>query len=225
MRGGVRPGTRGILLDVDGTLFDSFPAILASMNDALEETGDPPLRAGELRPLIGMPVRRQMALLRGMEGPAVAPLRDGYYRHFQRRVEEGIPLFPGVAETLERLGGRAIGTMTTRRTAVARRMLETAHIVERFVAIVGGDQVTRPKPHPDLVRVAAEAIGTRPRECVAVGDAAVDILAGRRAGAWTVAATYGYGALEDLRRAEPHAEIASIGDLVPVLEGLETGAE
>lgn len=211
----------GILLDVDGTLFDSFPAILGAMNDALDEAGEPHLQDAELRPLIGMPVRRQMALLRGMEGAAVEELRDRYYRHFERRVAEGIPLYPRVPETLEALGDRPLGTMTTRRTEVARRMLRAAHLEARFTAVVGGDQVTRSKPHPDLVLLAAQSVGRDASHCVAVGDAPVDILAGQRAGCQTVAATYGYGVLEELREAKPDAEIASFEGLPTALDRLQ----
>ncbi len=148
-------------------------------------------------------------------------IRDAYYRHFERRVAEGIPLYPRVPETLEALGDRPIGTMTTRRTAVARRMLRGARLEPRFTAVVGGDQVTRPKPHPELVYLAATAVGRPATACIVVGDAPVDVLAGRRAGAWTVAATYGYGDLEDLRQAGPHAEISSVEDLLPVVRALE----
>lgn len=212
---------RGLLLDVDGTLFDTFEAILDAMNAALEERGEDPLQRAELRPLIGMPVRRQMALLRGMEGDGVDDLRDRYYRHFGARVEAGLPLYPGVRDTLERLRDRPLGTMTTRRTAVTRRMLEGAGLLDRFAAVVGGDAVSRPKPHPDLVLLAAERVGRTAEACVAVGDAAVDILAGRAAGAWTVAALYGYGDKGELKEARPHREIRRFRELPTVLEESE----
>lgn len=211
----------GILLDVDGTLFDSFGAILASMNEGLADLGEPPLEDEELRPLIGMPVRRQMAILRGMRDPAAERLRARYYRHFDEKVDAGIPLYPGVREALRALADRPIGTITTRRTAVARRMLRGADLEEFFRAIVGGDAVSRPKPEPDLVLYAAEAIGTSGTHSLVVGDAPVDILAGRAAGAWTVAATYGYGGVEALREVEPHQEIAAFPELLEVVAGIE----
>ncbi|MDX1534099.1 MAG: HAD family hydrolase [Thermoplasmata archaeon] len=212
---------RALLLDIDGTLFDSFEAILASMNEALAEDGEPPLLETDLRPLIGMPVRRQMALIRGMEGPAVERLSERYYLHFEEHVEAGIALYPGVRETLETLAERPIGTITTRRTAVARRMLEGADLSVFFTSVTGGDAVARPKPAPDLVHHAARAVGRSASDCVAVGDAPVDLRAGRAAGARTVAALYGYGGVEALREVEPDGEIPTFSDLPATLEELD----
>ncbi|OGS50340.1 MAG: hypothetical protein A3K65_08180 [Euryarchaeota archaeon RBG_16_68_12] len=55
-----------------------------------------------------------------------------------------------------------------------------------------------------------------------MGDSPVDILAGRAAGAWTVAATYGYGSPASLWEAKPHAAIARFADLPAVLADLES---
>src|SRR5512137_2272610 len=130
----------GLLFDIDGTLMDTLEAIVASMNAALETFGVRPLTKEEIRPLIGMPVQRQMDLLRGMQGPVVDQITDLYYVHFMDHVERGLPLFTGVAETMPQLAGHPISTMTTRRLHGARRMLEVSGIAPYFKAIVGGDE-------------------------------------------------------------------------------------
>ncbi len=213
-----------LLLDIDGTLLDTFDAILEAMNLALAEFRVEPLRAEELRPLIGMPVEVQMKRLRGMEDPVVRSITDRYYREFHRLVDRGVRRYPGVAETLERLKDRPIATMSTRRREEAKHMLRIAGIDRYFRAIVGGDEVARPKPNPDLPLHAAKALRVPPAKAVVVGDSPVDIAAGRAAGTWTVAATYGYGGPEALREAKPHAEIARFPDLPAVLAALEAGA-
>ncbi|HYM39173.1 MAG TPA: HAD family hydrolase [Thermoplasmata archaeon] len=210
----------GLLFDIDGTLMDTLDAIVASMNAALESFAVKPLTTEELRPLIGMPVSRQMDLLRGMQGPVVDRITDMYYEHFMEHVEQGLPLYPGVRETMPRLGDHPISTMTTRRLYGARRMLEVSGIASCFTAIVGGDEVSRPKPYPDLPLYSARALGLEPGRCVVVGDAPVDILAGRAARMWTVAATYGYGNPAALREAKPHATIVRFAELPAVLEDL-----
>ncbi len=210
-----------LLLDLDGTLFDTLDAIIASMNAALHEIGEPPLRVEELRPLIGMPVSRQMDLLRGMQGPVVEVITDRYYDHFMGHVEAGLPVYPGVAKTLASMRGRRVGTMTTRRRDGARRMLEVAAIDRYFDVIVGGDEVSRPKPSPDLPLHAAKALNVPPEACVVVGDNPVDILAGRAARTRTVAVTYGYGDPDALRGARPDAEISQFSDLPRMLKDLD----
>ena len=210
-----------LLIDIDGTLLETLDAILEAMNLALAELHEPPLQSEELRPLIGMPVQRQMKLLRGMEGPVVEKLTDRYYEHFRAIIDRGVRLYPGVPTTLESLAGRRIATVSTRRRDEARHMLRVANIERYFTAIVGGDEVSRPKPHPDLPRFAANALRVPPSQAVVVGDSLVDIEAGRAAGTWTVAATYGYGELATLREARPHAEIARFSDLPRALADLE----
>ena len=95
-----------LLLDIDGTLLDTFDAILEAMNVALAEFRVRPLTAEELRPLIGVPVEGQMKMLRDMEGPVVDAIADRYYEVFHGLVDRGLRPYPGVPETLARLAGR-----------------------------------------------------------------------------------------------------------------------
>ena len=213
-----------LLFDLDGTLFDTFDILVEAQNGALAEFGEPPVDEAELRPLIGIPLAKQMEILRGMTGPKVGEINESYYRRFVALAERGVPLYPGVKETLAALADRRIGTMTTRRQKVADLMLRVAGIRPYFTKVVGGDEVARPKPEPDLPRHAAKALGLPPNECVVVGDSPVDILAGRAAGTWTVAATYGYGTREALREAKPHAELARFADLPEIVRALDARA-
>lgn len=212
-----------VLFDIDGTLMDTLDAIVASMNAALTEFQVRPLTREELRPMIGMPVARQMEELRGMQGPVVDRITDRYYEFFLEHVEQGLPLYPGVKETLSALHC-PVSTMTTRRLSGARRMLEVSGIARYFLAVVGGDEVSRPKPYPDLPLYSAKALGVPPEACVVVGDSPVDILAGRSARMWTVAALYGYGSPSGIRDAKPHAEIRGFADLPAVLDELDARA-
>ncbi len=215
--------TLALLFDLDGTLFETLDAIVESMNAALAEFDVRPITREEIRPMIGMPVARQMDQLRGMQGPVVDRITDRYYEFFMQHVEKGLPLFPGVRETLPTLG-RPMSTMTTRRLYGARRMLEVAGIVSSFQAVVGGDEVSRPKPVPDLPLYSAKALDVPPAQCVVVGDSPVDVLAGRAARMWTVAALYGYGSPSAIREAKPHAEIRRFAELPAALADLEARA-
>lgn len=212
-----------LLFDFDGTLFDTFEAIVESISAAFAEFGLPAIPADVLRPLVGVPFERQLETLLGMPRERADEVGAAYHRHFRRHVEEGagVRVYPGVPETLAALAGRPIGTMTTRRRSVAELMLRKGGIDRYFRAVTGGDEVRRPKPEPDLPLLGAKALGSRPQETAVVGDAPVDILAGRAAGMRTVAATYGYGDPRELRDARPHATIARFADLPRVLEALE----
>ena len=212
-----------VLLDLDGTLMDTFDVIVDTMNAAMAEARENAFEPEELRPLVGIPAVVQLGMLRGIEGPRAESIANAYYREFIGRVEKGVRLYPGVRRTMAVLSKRRVGTMTTRRAEVARLMLRVAGIDRHFRAIVGGDEVDRPKPNPDLPLHAAKSVGAAAANCVVVGDSPVDVLAGRAAGMRTVAATYGYGELKSLRDASPHAEIATFAELPRVLAALERG--
>lgn len=211
-----------LLLDIDGTLLDTLDAIIVAMNAASDELRvEPRFSASELKSMIGTPVQHQLRVLRGIAGPTAEEFADRYYAHFTRLVDDGVRPFPGVRETFPRLQGRAIGTMSTRRRTEAIHMLRVAGLEQYFTAIVGGDEVARPKPNPDLPLHAAEVLRVEPGECIVVGDAPVDIRAGRAARMRTVAATYGYGDPVELRAANPTAEIGRFPGLPEVVRQLE----
>ncbi len=212
---------KALLFDIDGTLVDTLDAIHKSMNLAMEEVGAKPLRREELRPLIGTTVASQLAALRGMSGQIVETVHEAYYRHFADIVRDGVRLYPGVRETLEVLRGYAMGTITTRRSRVARMMLRVGHIERYFSTVVGGDEVSRPKPYPDLVKLSCDSLGVPPREAVAVGDSPVDILAGKGAGTQTVAVLYGYGERDEIEEAEPEETIGDFMELPAAIRRLE----
>ncbi len=214
---------KALLFDIDGTLIDTFDYILEAMNLAMMDASMAPLERDELMPLIGRDVASQMAILRRVSGRVVDDIHEAYYRHFMEFVRRGVRLYPGVRATLEGLPGYLIGTITTRRRFVARQMLVIGRIEKHFTAIVGGDEVERPKPHPDLIHRACEALHVAPSEAVAIGDSPVDILAGRAAGALTVAAMYGYGRKEELVKSKPDETVKAFSELPEALARLSSG--
>ncbi len=208
-----------LLFDLDGTLMDTLDLIVAAMNEAAADINvAPAFRAEELRPMIGTPVQHQLDVLRGITGESADAFAERYYANFSGLVDQGLRLFPGVRDTFPVLAGRPIATTSTRRREQARHMLRKAHLDPYFRAIVGGDEVARSKPNPDLPLHAARVLGVQPAECVVVGDSPVDTLAGRAAGMHTVAATYGYGDLDAIRNAKPEATIGSFSELPRVLK-------
>src|SRR3989442_7890264 len=212
-----------VLFDLDRTLMDTLASIVEAMNEAAAEVHVvPEFPPDELRPTIGKPVPRQLDELRGISGPIAEAFTDRYYARFTRLVERGVRLYPGVADSFPRLVGRRIGTMSTRRRYQVARMLQAVRLESFFHAIVGGDDVTRPKPSPDLPLLAPQPLGVAAERCAVVGDSPVDILAGHAAGTKAVAALYGYGDPDRVAEARPDATIRSFSELPDALERLES---
>lgn len=121
-------------------------------------------------------------------------------------------LYPGVRETVARLGGRK-STATTKGTPTTRIVLEKFGLLPYFDHVQGTDGFPS-KPAPDVILKSLEVFGVEPEDCLLVGDAAPDMEAGKRAGVRTCAVTYGYGNIDVMREFEPDYWISDIRELL-----------
>jgi phosphoglycolate phosphatase len=109
--------------------------------------------------------------------------------------------FDGIDRVLHALesGGLRWGVVTNKPGWLTDPLLERLDLARRSGCVVSGDTVAERKPHPLPLLHAARLLGLAARDCIYVGDAERDIVAGRAAGMLTVVATYGYvDASEDI---------------------------
>ncbi|MBN1310861.1 MAG: HAD family hydrolase [Anaerolineae bacterium] len=125
-----------------------------------------------------------------------------------------IPAIENTLEVIEKLSGHyKLGVVSTRSIAEQEVLLKNLGLREYFDVLVGRDSLWRIKPHPQPVLHAARALGVEAARCLMVGDTTVDILAGRRAGAWTCGVLCGYGEPAELERAGADVIIAGVAEL------------
>jgi phosphoglycolate phosphatase len=113
----------------------------------------------------------------------------------------------------------AIATTRGRRDTLA--FVERFGLQDCFGTIVTRQDVRRLKPHPEAIVRAAEQLGYSPQQCIVVGDTIVDIQAGKRAGALTVAVLCGFGERAELEKVEPDLVIESTAHLAAHLPNSE----
>lgn len=191
---------RAVLFDLDGTLLDSAPDMLATVNAMLDARGRAPIALAQLRPVVSKGARAMLAV-------AFADLdaleRDALVAEFLRRYEALIgtqsQLFDGVEELLLRLerAGCVWGVVTNKPEYLARLILPQLGWEQRCAVLIGGDTLAERKPHPLPLLTAAERIGVAPAHCVYVGDDERDILAARAAAMPSVAVLWGYRLHDD----------------------------
>lgn len=128
-------------------------------------------------------------------------------------------LMAGVENLILALSGRyRIGIITTRSRYHVDQFLMRFPVIAGAIDVTCGLQDTRRlKPHPQPVRTSAERLHIDPGRCLMVGDTAVDIKAGKRAGAWTVGVLCGFGLRRELERAGAHGIFENTSDLIHVL--------
>ena len=186
-----------LLLDLDGTLVDTVPDLLASVNRVMAARELEILTTEQITPMIGdgaaVLMRRAMAA-RGREAtPAdLQTMLDDYTAN----VADGSRLYPGVEPTLRAMAadGWRFAVCTNKPVIPARELLSTLGVLELFAAVGGGDSYRTRKPDPKhLLSTLADA-GGRADAAVMVGDHHNDVQAATGAGVPCIFAAWGYGA-------------------------------
>lgn len=196
----IRKFPRAVLFDLDGTLLDSAPDMLAAINAMRGECGGPPMRLEELRPHVSKGARTMV----GAAFPHIdAAVREtwipAFLAHYERELgRHGAP-FEGVEPMLAQLqaAGSAWGIVTNKPEYLARQLLPLLGWQTRCAVLIGGDTLAVRKPDPLPLTVAAQRIGVAVADCVYVGDDERDIIAARAAGMPSVVALWGYRLPED----------------------------
>src|SRR5690554_1131829 len=191
---------RAVLFDLDGTLLDSAPDMLATVNRMRASRGRQPMALGALRPAVSKGARAMSAVafpdLAAERLPELVPEFLDVYREELGRHSRP---FDGVEALLQALeaAGTAWGIVTNKPEYLAREILPQLGWHTRCAVLVGGDSLAERKPHPLPLLHAAEAIGIPETACVYVGDDERDIIAARAARMPSVVALWGYRLDED----------------------------
>lgn len=181
---------RGIVFDFDGTLVDSLGDAMASFNHAIEELGEAPRTADEIKRYFGAGADRILSQVLGDESKGKRAFE--IYKDHQRRSAHRVVLHSGIAELLDQIASHKvpIAIVTGRHSEDLEIVIERHRISTRFVTIIADNHVPRSKPAPDGILLAASRLGLDAGEVMYVGDSPVDIQAARSAGAVSVAAMW-----------------------------------
>jgi phosphoglycolate phosphatase len=189
----------GMLFDLDGTLLDSAPDLVASLNAVRRSEGKDPLPLSEMSRFAS---KGAAGLLRAgmpaVDDTTLEEWRQRFLHHYAQNSYENSRLYDGVPELLDALDRNGIpwGIVTNKFEVLTHPILEAAGLSDRASCVVCGDTLSSKKPDPAPVLLACETIGTEPGHTVFAGDDLRDIEAGKAAGTQTAAIHYGYGSHE-----------------------------
>lgn len=185
-----------VLFDLDGTLVDTAPDLIASLNKALTAHGFATVAPDAIRPFISYGgaamVRESMGA--DTDPEILAAVLNTMLDCYQNNIAEHTVFFSGMAETLSLIEALGLkwGVVTNKRERFTNPLMEALKLTARAACIVSGDTTANSKPHPEPMLEACRQAGVRPQECVFIGDAVHDIAAGKNAQMKTLAALYGY---------------------------------
>ena len=186
----------GIFFDLDGTLADTAPDLVAAMNKLLLARNLEPKPYALLRPHASAGAR---GLLEGAFGinpdhPDFITLRDEFYGNYEKALLVESKLFDGIDHLLNQMDEARLpwGIITNKSERFTHPLADLMGLRQRAVSTVSGDTTPYSKPHPEPILHAARSSNVDPTKSIYVGDDIRDVVAGKAAGMKTVAAAYGY---------------------------------
>jgi phosphoglycolate phosphatase len=184
-----------VLFDLDGTLVDTAPDMVATLAALQEAEGCEPVAFELARTYVSHGAAGLINLAFPNAGADEHErLRLAYLDRYEEAVCVHSALFPGLGALLDRLDSASLpwGIVTNKPTRMAIPLLASLQIGDRAACTICGDTIPQRKPHPEPLLLASRQTGVSPARTIYVGDAARDIEAGLAAGMHTIAAAYGY---------------------------------
>ena len=205
-----------VLLDLDGTLIDSKPGIVASMNAALQTLGHRPDPSFDLTFVIGPVLTDVMGQVLAHYGDTrVDEAVAAYRRHYGEVGLFDVTLYDGIAGLLTSLkgAGRRLFLATSKRTAFAVRILDHLRVSQDFDGIYGSEPDGSRDGKPELIADILRREAIRADKAVMVGDRRYDIAGAHANGLRGIGVLWGYGDREELTAAGADLLVASPADL------------
>jgi len=188
-----------LVFDLDGTLADTAPDIIATLNAVLASLGHSPLSDRHAITLVGSGARALLA--EGLKAANVPfdqtrldELFVKYLAHYENHLADQTKLYPGVVSALDRLSdqGFILAVCTNKMERHSKILLEKLGINDRFSTICGRDTFPFFKPDPRHLTMTIEQAGGHPQNAIMVGDSGTDIATARNANLPVIAVNFGY---------------------------------
>ncbi len=184
-----------VLFDLDGTLVDTAPDLIACLNQATKPYAYQPVDIDPFRAFISYGAAaliEQVATHSSTDEKAL--ILQSMLDCYQHNVAQHSQLFTGISELLEHIEEQGLkwGIVTNKRKRFTLPLISALQLSERAACIISGDTTARSKPHPEPMLAACEQAEVAPENCIYIGDAIHDIEAGNSVNMTTLVALYGY---------------------------------
>jgi len=191
--------TPALVFDLDGTLVDTAPDLLAALNHALAKEGRPPVAPTNLRELVGRGARVLISEAVKMAVGPVEPdmadrMLDNFLAYYQAHLADHSKPYPGVEDTLDRLrsAGARMGVLTNKPHELSLLLLAKLRLDTYFVTIFGAGREAYMKPDPRIFHDVVREVGGPGKGALMIGDSSTDVETARAAGAPVIVVSFGY---------------------------------
>jgi phosphoglycolate phosphatase len=188
-----------IIFDLDGTLVDTAPDLIDTLNVIFAREGLPPVPYEAARNAIGGGAKTMIARGIQAEGRILSAQKleqmfADFITYYSDHVADRSQPFPGVIDALDTLAGREcrFAVCTNKLEQLSVLLLGKLKLADRFVAICGQDTFGMQKPDPEILRRTVAAAGGNLQRAIMIGDSNTDIRTARAAGVPVIAVDFGY---------------------------------
>ena len=217
---------RIVVFDLDGTLVDTAPDLIAALNYVLDREGLPPVPLKSARNMIGAGARKLIERGLELEGRETATrdmdrLMKDFVAYYADHIADASRPFEGLEtalDDLERQGFR-FAVCTNKLEWLSKLLLEKLDLSRRFAAICGADTFGVAKPDPVILQQTLARAGGHLAGAIMVGDAGPDIGVARRAGIPVIGVEFGYTDVP-IAELKPDRLIGHMRDLPAAVESL-----
>lgn len=179
-----------VLFDLDGTLIDTMPAMVAGFNAVLADRIGRAITAREVAARLGPRLTEILEHYVPGQGTSLAA---EYERAYAAASHRAVP-FPGIIDVVARLRADGVRTavVTSKRTVASATALRSAGLWDAMELVVAEEDVSALKPSPEPILQALHRLGGSVEQAWMIGDSAVDLEASRAANVRFAAALWGY---------------------------------
>ncbi|MGI0116939.1 HAD-IA family hydrolase [Zooshikella sp. RANM57] len=187
---------QAILFDLDGTLLDTAPDLVAAVNRLRHTHGESSLDYDVVRNCVsnGAKALVKLAFSTTEDDERFTGLHQQLLAFYEEQLVNETILFPGIDHLLQAIESRQLpwGVVTNKPSQYTFPIMDSLALSKRSAVTICPDHVQQRKPHPEALLTACNQLNCLPQQCIYIGDHERDIEAGQRAGMVTVAACYGY---------------------------------
>jgi phosphoglycolate phosphatase len=187
------------VFDLDGTLIDTAPDLIASLNHTIAFHGLAPVGYDDLTHIVGHGAKAMIERSFDLRGhPLQESEIDGMLTRFITHYRAGMPgeskPYPGLVAALDRLrdAGFLLAVCTNKMESLARPLIEGLNLTGYFAAITGGDTFSVRKPDAEHLLGTVRLAGGQPNRTVMIGDSRNDFKVAANAGIRSIAVPFGY---------------------------------
>jgi len=209
-----------VLFDLDGTLLNTLDDLADSVNYALRAKGYPTRTTEEVRRFIGngVAVLMKRAVPEGTDQAKIDEALECFRAHYKENMRNKTKPYDGIIPLLEELKRRGIRTaIISNKYHDAVGQLAREEFPGLFDAAFGESETLRPKPAPDIVNAAMDALGAKKERTLYVGDSDTDGITACNAGLFFVGVSWGFRDRDVLEEAGAGAVIDKPKELLALL--------